>query len=336
MCTAATYKTKHSYFGRNLDYEFSYGEEIVIIPRNFPLHFREAGAHNSHYAIIGIAHIAEVPANFLANGQPKDYPLLYDAINEKGLGIAGLNFVGNAVYNNHAEGRDNIAQFELIPWILNQCATVTEAKTLLTHMNLRNLNFSDQLPVAELHWEISDNTDTIVVESIADGLKIYDNPIGILTNNPPFPEQFFNLNNYMMLSSSSPENHFAPGYNLNEYSRGMGAIGLPGDLSSSSRFVRAAFTKLHSLSSDSEINSISQFFHILHSVDQQYGCCDLGNNKYEYTIYSSGYNLENGTLYYTTYNNHQISAVNLHKVNLDDSELLRYPIIESEQINYQN
>lgn len=336
MCTAATYKTKNSYFGRNLDYEFSYGETAVIIPRNFPFHYREAGIQDTHYAIIGIAYIAEVPTNFRASNQPKDCPLLYDAINEKGLGVAGLNFVGNTIYNEHVDGKDNIAQFEFIPWILSQCATVAEAKTLLSKMNFRNLNFSDQLPASELHWEIYDGKDTIVVESVADGLKIYDNPIGILTNNPPFPEQLFNLNNYMHLSASSPVNTFAPGYNLQEYSRGMGAIGLPGDLSSQSRFVKAAFTKLHSLSADDEISSVSQFFHILHSVDQQNGCCDLGDNKYEHTLYSSCYNLEQGIFYYTTYNNHQISAINLHNVNLDSTELNQYQIIEIEQINYQN
>lgn len=336
MCTAATYKTKNSYFGRNLDYEFSYGETAVIIPRNFPFHYREAGVQDTHYAMIGITYIAEVPANFRASNQPKDYPLLYDAINEKGLGVAGLNFVSNTVYNEHVDGKDNIAQFEFIPWVLSQCATVAEAKTLLTKMNFRNLNFNDQLPAAELHWMISDSKESIVVESVADGLKIYDNPIGVLTNNPPFPEQLFSLNNYMHLSASSPANTFAPGYNLQEYSRGMGAIGLPGDLSSQSRFVKAAFTKIHSISADDEMSSVSQFFHILHSVDQQNGCCDLGDNKYEHTLYSSCYNLEQGIFYYTTYNNHQISAINLHNVNLDSTELNQYQIIEVEQINYQN
>jgi len=336
MCTSVIYQTKNSYFGRNLDYDFSYSETAVIIPRNFPFHYREAGVQATHYAMIGIAYIAEVPANFRASHQPKDYPLLYDAINEKGLGIAGLNFVGNTIYNEHVDGKDNIAQFEFIPWVLSQCATVTEAKTLLTKMNFRNLSFSDQLPAAELHWMISDGKASIVVESVADGLKVYDNSIGVLTNNPPFPEQLFSLNNYMHLSAASPVNTFAPGYPLQEYSRGMGAIGLPGDLSSQSRFVKAAFTKLHSLSADDEMSSVSQFFHILHSVDQQNGCCNLGDNKYERTLYSSCYNLDQGIFYYTTYNNHQISALNLHNVDLDASELNHYQIIEVEQINYQN
>lgn len=334
MCTAATYQTNNHYFGRNLDYDFSYGESATIVPRNFPLHFREIGVLNSHYAIIGIAYVAPDPVS------NTNYPLLYDAVNEKGLGMAGLNFVGNAVYHDKLDGKDNISQFEIIPWILSRCASVAEARTALENLNLRSFSFSPELPAAELHWILNDTTGAcIVVESVADGLKIHDNPAGILTNNPPFDEQLFNLNNYRSLSANTPENTFAPNIPLLEYSRGMGGIGLPGDLSSESRFVRATFTRAHSRAlgdKNDELTSVSQFFHILHSVDQQYGCCDLGNNKYEYTIYSSCYNLENGIFYYTTYNNHQISSLKLANADLDSDQLAIYPIIDTEQVNYQN
>ena len=329
MCTAATYHTKDTYFGRNLDYEFSYDESITVVPRKFPLQFREAGVLNEHYAMIGVAFVT--PDH---NGQ--NYPLFYDGINEKGLGIAGLNFVGNAVYNNHIDGKDNIAQFELVPWILAQCATVAEARNLLSKINITNTAFSTQLPPSELHWMISDNNESIVVEAVADGLKIYDNPVGILTNNPPFPEQVFNLNNYMQLSAKNPANTFAPELNLNTYSRGMGGIGLPGDTSSASRFVHAAFTKFHSVSDDSENGSISQFFHILGSVDQPRGSSDVGDNKFEITIYTSGYNLNQGLCYYNSYDNHQITVINMHKTDLDTNTLTSYPMILTEQIAQQN
>lgn len=329
MCTAATYKTANNYFGRNLDLEFSYGESIAIAPRNFPFQFRHQSALNAHYAIIGVAYVTPDP-----NGA--DFPLFYDAINEKGLGIAGLNFVGNAVFHEIAEGRDNIAQFEILPWLLGQCATVAEAKALITKMNFAATPFSEQLPPSQLHWILSDGQECIVLETVADGVHVYDNPTGVLTNNPPFDEQLFNLNNYQHLSATAPQNTFAPNIPLQQYSRGMGAIGLPGDLSSQSRFVKAAFTRAHSLSKDDELSSVSQFFHILHSVDQQRGCCDLGDNKYEMTIYSSCYNLEKGICYYTSYNNHQITAVDLHKVNLDSDSLTSYPLITDEQIRYQN
>ena len=324
MCTAATYKTKDFYFGRTLDYEFSYGDEVTITPRNYPLRFRTKGEMKNHYAMIGMAHVTE------------NYPLYYDAINEKGLGMAGLNFVGNADYKEKSEGKDNIAQFEFIPWILSQCTTVDEAQSLIEKMNLISEPFNEKLPVAQLHWIIADKDRAITVESVKEGIKIYDNPVGVLTNNPPFDKQLFALNNYRHLSTKSTENTFAPGLELEQYSRGMGAIGLPGDLSSQSRFIRVAFTKMNSISGDGEKESVSQFFHILNSVDQQRGCCELGDGKYEITIYTSCCNADKGIYYYTTYDNHQITAVDMHKENLDGEKLVRYSLIEEEQIRVQN
>ena len=324
MCTAATYKTKDFYFGRTLDYEFSYGDEVTITPRNYPLRFRTKGEMKNHYAMIGMAHVTE------------NYPLYYEAVNEKGLGMAGLNFVGNADYKEKVDGKDNVAQFEFIPWILSQCTNVDEAQSLIEKMNLINEPFNEKLPVAQLHWIIADKDRAITVESVKEGIKIYDNPVGVLTNNPPFDKQLFALNNYRHLSTKSTENTFAPGLELEQYSRGMGAIGLPGDLSSQSRFIRVAFTKMNSISGDSEKESVSQFFHILNSVDQQRGCCELGDGKYEITIYTSCCNANKGIYYYTTYDNHQITAVDMHKENLGSEELVRYSLIEEEQIRLQN
>lgn len=324
MCTAATYKTSDFYFGRTLDYDFSYGDEVTVTPRNFLLSFREAKNIESHYAMIGMAHIAQ------------DYPLYYDAVNEKGLAMAGLNFVGNAYYCERKDGKDNIAQFEFIPWILSQCADVEQARGLIENINLRDTAFNDKLPVAQLHWIISDRHKTITIESVKEGLKVYDNPVGVLTNNPPFDMQMTALNNYMGLSAKSPENKFSEKLDLKAYSRGMGAIGLPGDLSSQSRFVRTAFVKMNSVSGSGEVESVSQFFHILNSVDQQRGCCDVGDEKYEITIYTSCCNTDKGIYYYTSYDNHQITAVDMHKENLDGDSLIRYELIKEEQIKRQN
>lgn len=324
MCTAATYKTKDFYFGRTLDYEFSYGDEVVITPRNYPFHFVEAGEIDSHYAMIGASCVV------------RDYPLYYDAVNERGLGIAGLNFVGNAAYYEKEEGKDNIAQFELIPWILSRCATVREARKLIGNMNLIPVAFSDKLPLPQLHWMIADREECITVEAVAEGIRVYDNPVGILTNNPPFDKQMFQLNNYMHLSAKSPVDTFAKGVDLERYSRGMGALGLPGDLSSQSRFVRAAFVKLNSVSGKGEKESVSQFFHILGAVDQQRGCCELDHGEYEITLYTSCCNADRGIYYYTTYDNHQITGVDMRREDLDGREIVRYPFVKDEQIRIQN
>lgn len=324
MCTAATYKTKDFYFGRTLDYEFSYGDEVTVTPRNYPFVFRHAKTPDNRYAMIGMAYVAE------------NFPLYYDAVNEKGLGMAGLNFVGNADYKEPVEGKDNIAQFEFIPWVLSSCDSVAKARELIKKINIVNTPFSKELPVAQLHWIIADKNEAITVESVKEGIKVYDNPVGVLTNNPPFDMQMFALNNYMRLSPKDPENNFSDKLSLERYSRGMGGMGLPGDLSSQSRFVRVAFTKMNSLSGDSESDSVSQFFHILGSVDQQRGCCELGSGEYEITLYTSCCNADKGIYYYTTYDNHQITAVNMHKEKLDKDTLARYPLIRGEQIRLQN
>lgn len=324
MCTSITYVTKDHYFGRNFDYEISYNEEVAITPRNYNLEFRKIENLNAHYAMIGI--VAGVA----------DYPLYYDATNEKGLSMAGLNFSGYAHYNEYKAGKENVSPFEFIPYILGQCTTVNEAKKLLDNINLVNINFSEEIPLSPLHWLLADKEKSIVIESMEDGLHIYDNPVGVLTNNPSFDHQLFNLNNYRSLSRVTPKNNFSDQIDLNVYSRGMGGIGLPGDLSSMSRFVRATFTKLNSVSGDSEEESVGQFFHILGSVEQQKGLCDVGDEKYEYTVYSSCCNVDKGIYYYRTYENSQITAVNMFKENLDGDKIVKYPIIEKQQINFLN
>ena len=324
MCTAATYKTKDLYFGRTLDYEFSYGETVTVTPRNFRLEFRHMGVTERHFAFIGMAHVAD------------NYPLYYDAVNEKGLCIAGLNFVGNAHYRECREGKDNLAQWELIPWIMARCASVSEAKALLARINLTAEPFAPNLPTAQLHWIISDKSGSITLESVNDGIFVYDNPVGVLTNNPPFPQQLFALNNYRALSPRTPAVAFADGLDLPVYSRGLGALGLPGDLSSQSRFVRAAFVRMNAKSGSGEAESVGQFFHILHAVEQQRGCCELDGGKYEITLYTSCCNADKGIYYYTTYGNHQITAVDMHRENLDGDRLVRYPLVQGEQIALQN
>ena len=326
MCTAATYQTSDFYFGRTLDYESSYGEEIVILPRKYKLPFLHMGVSEQHYAIIGTAHIA--------NG----YPLFYDAVNEKGLCMAGLNFVGNACYAARtADDSDNVAQYEIYPMDSQPVRRHSRGKSVYPTAQ----SPGHAVPCADdrrrqLHWIIADKNQTITVESMADGIHVYENPAGVLTNNPPFPEQMFRLNDYMHLSPKQPQNHFSTELPLRSYSRGMGALGLPGDLSSQSRFVRAAFVRANSVSGNSETESVSQFFHILGAVDQQRGCCEVKDGQYEITIYTSCCNADKGIYYYTTYNNHQISAVHMHHENLDSSQLVCCPMQTKEQICHQN
>lgn len=324
MCTAITFATKDHYFGRNLDLDVSYGEAVTITPRNFTFSFRRVAAMPMHQALIGMAVVAE------------NQPLYYDATNESGLSMAGLNFPGNAVYFPEKEGCDNVAPFELIPWILGQCSTLNEARTLLQRLNVLDLAFSKSMPLAPLHWIIADRTGALVLESTVQGLQIYDNPTGVLANNPPFSYHLANLNQYLHLTAGQPENRFAPQLTLTPDSLGLGALGLPGDLSSPSRFVRAAFARANAVCGQSEDESVSQFFHILGTVAQARGCNAIGGGRYETTLYSSCCNTDQGIYYYTTYDNSQITSVALHRENLDSDQLAVYPLIRQQQIYRQN
>ncbi len=324
MCTALTLMGKDLYFGRTLDIDRSYGEEVCIMPHNFPMRFRHMGEVDRRLALIGMATVAD------------GIPLFYDAANEHGLCMAGLNFPGNAYYPPLAEGKDNVASFELIPWILCQCRTVKEARRLLERINLCNTPFSDRMKPAPLHWILADRKEAIVVESMRDGLHVHENPVGVMTNNPPFDYQLFNLNNYRHLQVDNGEDHFAAGLTLDEYCQGLGGLGLPGDLSSMSRFVRIAFGRMNAISAEDENFQVSRFFHLLSTVEMTCGLCRTPEGHWDITVYTSCINAEKGLYYYTTYDNRRICCVSLHKTDLEAAVLSRFPPVTEQDIRLLN
>lgn len=325
MCTSLTFQSSDFYFGRNLDLEYNFGEKIVITPRQYPFIFKFAGTLSEHYAIIGTAQITD------------GCPLYAEAVNEKGLCLAALNFPGNAVYAETPEsGKTNLAPFELFGFLLGTCATVKEAEEKLKAVCITHTAFKDGYPVAPLHWHIADKDRSLVLECIKDGMHLYENPVGVLTNNPPFPFQLTNLQNYMHLTSNPPENRFAPALKLAPYGQGMGALGLPGDASPASRFVRAAFCKWNTELPSGEEASVTQFFHILDNVAMVAGSVRTPENKLDRTTYSSCINASRGIYYYKTYNNNQISAVSMHKTDLDGCAPVVFEQVNRQQICYQN
>ena len=318
MCTAVSVTNKEHYFGRNLDYEINFGEKICITPRNFKFEFTNGKKLTGHYAVIGVAVEEKIP-------------LYFDGVNEKGLCMAGLNFPAEACWFKSVQGKDNVASFEVIPWILSQCSNVESARRLLENINITNTGFSENMPPSPLHWIIADKVESIVLEQTKYGVKIFENPIGVLTNSPSFDMQMFNLNNYMSLSSKDPENTFSDKIRLAHYSRGMGAIGIPGDNSSMSRFVRAGFVTLNSEFQGEETDRVNQFFHILYSVYQQKGCVKVGE-KNEITNYSVCANADRGIYYFTTYDNFSICSASLRKENLDADSLIVYNLYNENKI----
>ena len=309
MCTCITYKNKGFYFGRNLDIDCSFGEQVVVTPRNFSLEFRNTQQEKWHYAMIGMASADD------------RFPLYAEAVNEKGLCMAGLNFPGNAYYQK-AEGRGlEIASFEVIPWILGRCSSVAEAERYLGEMRIVDTAFAEKMPPAPLHWMLADKEKCLVLEAVREGLKVYENPVGVLTNNPPFDYHRMNLNNYLGLSAENPENRFAEDLELKTYAQGMGGIGLPGDASSASRFIRAAFLKWNSEAPEEEKANVSQFFHILDSVAMVRGAVVTEAGTYDITTYSCCINAATGAYYYKTYDDSRIRRTDLYQADPEGSVL---------------
>ncbi len=320
MCTALTYKSVDTYFGRTLDIERSHGEKIVLTPRNFALKFKNGTVLENHFALLGTAAVAD------------GCPLYFDAVNEKGLAMAGLNFPENAVYNECLKGKNNLASFELLWYILGRCESVSGAQKELENINITNESFSEKLPASPLHFIVADKDRAITVEPVANGLKIYENTVGVLTNNPSFDYHTQNIINYMGLSNKNPENKFSKRIELKSNSRGMGAIGLPGDLSSASRFVRAAFFKENAFKENTNEKSVMQFFNIMGSVNQVNGCNILDDGKSEYTVYTSCINLNKGVYYSKTYYSGAVSRVDITKEKLDKRDIKSWDFSTEPQI----
>lgn len=325
MCTSITLQTADCYFGRTLDLTCSFGERVVITPRNYGFRFLRQRPLDHHYAMIGMASVWN------------NYPLYAEAVNEKGLYMAGLNFPGNACYPESSQpGKTDVSPPELIPWILGQCETAAQAKELLGRVNPIGIPIAEELPLSPLHWHVADADGSFVAEPLEGGMRIYDNPVGVLTNNPTFEFHLTNLNRYMHLTPHAPENRFATQLNLNQFGEGMGGIGLPGDSSSTSRFVKAAFHKLNSVCGDGEQASVSQFFHVLDAVSMVRGSVVTKGGEQDITTYACCINGRTGVYYYKTYENSQITAVGLFREKLDGGELREFPLVTEQRIRFEN
>lgn len=281
MCTALTYESNDFYFGRNLDLDITYGEKVTVMPRNFSFPMKCMPDLNEHYTLIGMA--------VTVNG----CPLFFEATNEKGLSMAGLNFPDNAFYSEAVEGKINLAPYELIPWFLGKCSCLSEARKTAEQLNVTDLPFSDDMPLSPLHWIISDKSGALTLESTKEGLKIYENPWGVLANNPPFDRQILNLRN---------------------------GDSMPGDFSSETRFIRGVFLKEKSSPKKSEDESVSQFFRMLSLVSVPEGCVTK-EGKAHFTWYSSCCNADKGIYYYNRCDSYRINKVNMWDFNPNSEEL---------------
>lgn len=320
MCTGISTRGINHYFGRSLDVSVDFPFKIIVTPRNYSFSFIPKEPKNN-YALIGMGIIED------------DYPLYFDAINEEGVAMAGLNFPGYAYYaKKENPEKINLAPFELIQFLLRQVSSVKEAYELLQNIELVDKTFNSKMPNAPLHWLISDGKESLVVERTKEGLQIYENPFHILTNNPPFAYHCFNVENYLHLTPHYPKNHFSKNISLKPNSIGLGALGLPGDNSSPSRFVRG-FYHLDQLElTESETDNVLSFFHVLDSVIQVKGASFDASGQSEFSAYFSCMSAKTKTYYVKLYENSQIQSVSLKKEFLNKNHLLAYNLEKKTKI----
>ncbi len=316
MCTVFTYKNNDSYFARNMDIEYHFNEEVVITPRNYLLTLKKENPLKTHYAIIGMASVVN------------DYPLYADAFNECGLAMAGLNFPNQAKYvdPNNSTKLKKITPYEFIPYILGLAKTIDEAKNLIKDIDIIDIKFMDNLELAPLHRIISDGEKSIVVETNEGAIKVYDNPINVLTNNPPFPFHKENIRQFLNLTNEYPQNRFSTELNLTPFSLGTGMFGINGDYSSTSRFIKAAFLKEHLPKEDNEIKMTIDLFNVLDAVKMINGSIKTKEGKFDTTIYSAVMNLTELSYQYKTYFSNTINKITLTSERKEGTKLITFPI----------
>lgn len=329
MCTSLSIKSNkgYSFFGRNMDLAYDFNQSVLILPRKCQYKDKVTGNMiKTNYAIIGIGTVID------------NHPAMADGMNEKGLACAGLNFDGYAYFEDRpVQGKINIAPYDFIHWVLSNHETVDEVKSAISNIELVNIPINKNTPVSMLHWMIVDKTGkSIVVEKTKEKLAVYDNNVGVMTNNPTFDWHLTNLNEYLYLTPNQPKETKWSNQNLKALGVGAGTLGIPGDFASVSRFVRIAYIRSNTPLIDDNISAITQFFHMLDYVKMVKGGVVAQDGMEDLTRYSSCMDQEKGIYYYKNYDNNRINAVDMSKEDLNGSEIKVFPYLTTEDINYQN
>ena len=280
MCTAISVISNGLYFGRTMDVSRPFGGRVLTVPRNFPLKETFGCPLTEHYAITGMAAVVD------------SYPLFADGFNEAGLCMAALSFPKSAVYvRDPQKDKTGITSFELIPHILGLCESVREARALLRSINVSDVSFRADIPSTPLHWLIADGSEALAVESVAEGLMLYEAESGILTNEPPYPFHKANAELYSRLSRSDREE--------SPVTHGLGALGLPGDWSSPSRFIRGDFLLRSCRLSEEcgEEERVAHAFELLSAIAPPRGAVMTYEGKAHHTHYTCCMNPQSGIYY---------------------------------------
>ena len=303
MCTAILYRSSGSFLGRTLDHANSYGEAPVIIRKG---------------RVISLRHTESVrfKADAIAMGIEKaGFPLLFDGVNEFGVAIAGLNLPISSKFYEPRANFLNLASYEVIPYILASATTADEAREILTRVNITPDKFDTDTPAPTLHFMIADRRSSFIAEQTEGGVAVYDDSYGVLTNEPTYPAQCVLMHRYRGISNDIGENAFTSERPL---SYGEGSLGLPGDLSSASRFARAAFG-IRFGASDNKNEALAAAVHTLESVSVIKGTASDGGRDYK-TVYTSVMDLDDFSYHYRRYSDTSFTQISPWHTRAEDKD----------------
>ncbi len=315
-CTGIRIKTEDGnyIFGRTLEFAADYiAHTLIAVPRDYKYTGHTPSGKpgmpwKTKYAHVGF--------------NPSSLPLVDDGLNEQGLACGGFFQVGYAKYENVTEGDypRTISNLDLASWILSTCASVAEVREQLPKIRVCAAVLPELGYVPPIHYFVADKTgDAAVIEYLDGKLNIYENEVNAITNSPTYTWQTTNLRNYIAVKPDNNPAITINGNKFEQFGQGSGALGLPGDFSSPSRFIRAVFFANAAFQGKDTDEGIGIAFHILNQFDIPKGSVrgvEVGKPLIDTTQWTSASDLTNSRYFYHTYSDRTVRVINLKKLNL--------------------
>ncbi len=320
-CTGIQIKTQDNnyIFARSMEFADSFmPHDLIAVPRNYKFVGQTPTGKPGmpwqvKYGFVGFA--------------PSGEKLIDDGLNEKGLHVGGFFFPGYAQYENVAEADypSTISCLEVASWVLANCSSVAEAREQLPKIHVSSVAATELGYSPPLHMFISDKSgDAAIVEYVAGKLNIYDNKVNVITNSPDYIWQTANLRNYIGIEAANKPAITINGNQFAQFGQGSGAIGLPGDFTPPSRFVRAVFLVNTALQGKNIDEGIAVAFHILNQFDIPLGAVkgeQDGVTTYDTTQWTCASDLTNSRYFYHTYNDRSVRMIDLKELDLNAADV---------------
>jgi Penicillin V acylase and related amidases len=342
-CTSITLSTEDGTHlsGRTMDFSDLYGSKAVAInsKTDWKYRFNSDETFQSQYKIAGIGNVDEKTKLLM----------LGDAINEEGLMGISLYFSGYAQYAQApSDGKKAINPAIVLSYILSNCKNLDEVKTEfeknITLIQEVNPILNSETP---LHFMFSDKSGKalIIEPDKAGDVTMYEDNVGVLTNGPTYSWHETNLRNYISVSPNQYASIEMEGKELSPFSQGSGSFGMPGDYTPPSRFIRASYQKKYTTKGATEIDGVTQLFHILATAnipkgmvieDREDTRANVASNKgeveYDHTVYTSAMSAETGRYYFFTYDNQQVNCIDLREQDFSKNNIQAFDIQGVKQV----